>query len=299
MPKYRWEELDQTVKMIKDRLGLNEKKAPFATVVAGSGWGEVVKQKEFQELASVEFEELPIYQKTKLEGHARKWSLIKVSEGKYILLSSGREHIYQLPNCDDLSGPIALAYISKMLNIEELTLTCGCGSYTHQPGTILSLAAHINLMGVNPLQGVYAAKQNLVPMFPNQQEIWDVECRKSLNRCLTEQSLNVENGIYASLVGPTFESPAESLYYGGRIMPVMKKLELEAAALGMSMIPELMFGNALGLKIVGAGVVMNWLSGLVKDEIVQHKTGLEAIKPYYQQMAKGLANYLIERSSKH
>lgn len=151
------------------------------------------------------------------------------------------------------------------LGIHTLVLTNAAGAVNtrFRPGDLMFIEDHLNLMGDNPLKGPNLAQ--LGPRFPDLSEAYNKECLNTLQSVAHDLEIPVHTGIYAGLLGPTYETPAE----------VRMLRTLGADAVGMSTVPESIAANHLGVRVAGLSCITNLAAGLSPhklshDEVIEN-----------------------------
>ena len=224
---------------------------PHACLVCGSGWGEIIQA--LAPRSCIPYDDIIGLGPTTVSGHAGNLWLAE-SGGQEILLFQGRRHFYEDSEWGPVILPVLLAY---ELGVRSIILTNASGGIREdlQPGDFMILCDHINLMGSNPLLGV--PPHPAIPRFPDQSQVYCPDIRKKIHQAAKEIGQLVKEGIYLSLSGPAFETPAEILAYA----------KLGADAVGMSTVPEAMVANALGLQVGAISCITNLAAGRSKDTL--------------------------------
>jgi purine-nucleoside phosphorylase len=143
------------------------------------------------------------------------------------------------------------------LGIQTLVLTNAAGGVNtrFRPGDLMIIEDHLNLMGDNPLKGPNIAQ--LGPRFPDLSEAYSKTCVEALRQSAKEIGIDIHAGIYAGLLGPTYETPAEIRMFRG----------LGADAVGMSTVPESIAANHLGVRVAGISCITNLAAGLSPQKL--------------------------------
>jgi purine-nucleoside phosphorylase len=166
-----------------------------------------------------------------------------------------------------------------LLGIEYLFLTNASGGINadFHPGDIVTISDHINLSGRNPLVGPNLAE--LGPRFPDMGNAYDKELRELLHQVGKNNHVDLKSGVYCSVLGPTYETPAE-----------IRMLRIIGADLvGMSTVPEVIAANHLGLKVAGVACITNYAAG-IKQEKLSHAD----VKKVAEKAMVGFATVLTE-----
>ena len=172
-----------------------------------------------------------------------------------LVVAQGRVHLYEgHPAKDICAGVRAMA----AMGIDTLILTNAAGSTNPKfaPGHWMSITDQLNLSGQTPLLGG--------PNFFDMSAIYDPQLRAAFHSESRRQGFDLYQGVYASLLGPQYETPAEVRMLG----------KLGADAVGMSTALEAIQARALGLKVAGFSCLTNWGSGL-SDQPLSHQEVLE------------------------
>jgi purine-nucleoside phosphorylase len=140
-----------------------------------------------------------------------------------------------------------------------LTNAAGGVNIAYPPGTLMIIADHLNLSGRNPLIG--PNEDALGPRFPDLVDAWSPRLRGLMRRAAAEEGVTIEEGVYAGLLGPTFETPAE----------VRMLRTLGADAVGMSTVLEAIAARWAGLEIVGVSLVTNPGAGVTGQPLTHEE----------------------------
>jgi purine-nucleoside phosphorylase len=169
-------------------------------------------------------------------------------DGVPALAQSGRFHLYEGHEPAVAALPVRVFHA---LGIGTVLLTNAAGGIrrTFHPGTLMLIADHINMMGVNPLTGPVSQGDE---RFPDMSDPYDKDLRALAWRVATEEKIALQEGVYAGLLGPSYETKAE--------IEMMKRLG--ADAVGMSTVPEVIAARARGMKCVGISTITNLAAGL-------------------------------------
>lgn len=179
--------------------------------------------------------------------------------GTPVLMFQGRVHQYQGSSAWEAAYPARLA---AALGCEALIVTNAAGgvSLDLRTGDIVLISDHMNLMGTNPLTG-WPGPEGGNPFIP-MRDAYDPELREIARGAAAEESLALVDGVYAGLLGPCYETPAEVAHLRG----------IGADVVGMSTVPEVIAARALDLRVLGFSLVTNAAAG----EGLAHSEVLEA-----------------------
>jgi purine-nucleoside phosphorylase len=213
--------------------------SPVAGIILGTGLGGLVKEIDIQYV--LPYEEIPHFPVSTVEGHSGKLILGKVS-GKYVIVLQGRFHYYEGYTMSQVVFPVR---VMKNLGIGHLFLSNASGGVNpaFEIGDVMILNDHINLLPSNPLLGPNIAE--LGPRFPDMSEPYDRKLIAKAKNIAADLGYKVHEGVYVSLSGPCFETPAE--YKFMRI--------IGGDAVGMSTVPEVIAARHMGLPCFAVSVI--------------------------------------------
>ncbi len=227
---------------IRDVIGQRQ---PEVMVVLGSGLGGLADKVE--DAASIGYERLPGFHVPKVEGHAGKLVFGKLA-GVEVMLQSGRFHMYEGHSAAEAALPVR---VGSLLGIRTLIVTNASGGINRDftPGTLMLIRDHLNLTGRNPLEGPVRDGE---VRFPDMSVAYDAELRALAHRVAGERGIALAEGVYAGLLGPNYETPAE----------IRMLAMLGADAVGMSTVPEVIVARANGMRCLGISLVTNPAAGI-------------------------------------
>jgi purine-nucleoside phosphorylase len=243
--------------------------APRIGVVLGSGLGAVAEALGME--AEVSYGEVPGLHVSTVPGHAGRFVLVKPN-GVPVLIAQGRSHLYEgLP----AAQVTAQVRVMHGLGVRTLLLSNAAGAINNsfRVGELMLLSDHLNLTGTSPLLGG--------PNFKDMTEVYSKRLRATLHRIAKAEDIPLHEGVYAGLLGPQYETPAE----------IRMLRTLGADAVGMSTVLEAIQANALGMQVVGVSTLTNWAAGL-GDGVLSHEEVMATGKSVIGQMTalvRGLA----------
>lgn len=227
---------------IRERIGDLE---PVLGLVLGSGLGELGES--FAEAVEVPYDEIPGWPPVGVAGHSGVLVAGRLEDVPAIGLR-GRAHLYEGHPARVVTVPVrALA----ALGVRTLFVSNAAGAVHRRfrPGDLMLIADHINLMGRNPLIGPVVPGDE---RFPDMSDPYDAELRSIVRATALEEGVPLREGVYAGLLGPSYETPAE-----------IRMLErLGADAVGMSTVPEVITARAMGLRCFGVSCLTNYAAGI-------------------------------------
>ncbi|MCO4761207.1 MAG: purine-nucleoside phosphorylase [Myxococcales bacterium] len=239
-----------SVAAIREAIGVIESKlgtiqAPLGMIL-GSGLGGLADQ--IENPRSMSYNEIPHLPSSTVAGHAGrlvsgKW------QGRDVIALSGRVHRYEGHTLARVVLPVQLL---AGLGVHTVLVTNAAGAVnpSFAAGDLMVLSDHINMQGDSPLIG--SNDTRLGPRFPDMTVAYAAELRELTLRLAKERGLTVHEGVYAAVLGPSYETPAEVRMLG----------ILGADAVGMSTVPEVIAARHMGLRVLGLSCLTNMAAGL-------------------------------------
>ena len=244
---------------------------PKVGIVLGSGLGIFVKS--ITDATIIPYGDIPYFKNTSVEGHEGRLILGKVN-GVDVAVLQGRLHAYEGHSMEDIVFPVR---VLATLGVEAIILTNAAGgiNFKFSTGDLILIEDHINLMNSNPLVGPNIA--DLGPRFPDMTMAYNENLKQCFLEAAQEINYPLKKGIYCSLLGPTYETPAEV-----RMLRI-----LGADMVGMSTVPESIAANHLGIKVAGLSCITNMAAG-INHKKLKH----EDIKDEAQRVVETFSNLL-------
>lgn len=231
---------------------------PRVAVVLGSGLGAFAGT--LNDPTSIPYGEIPGWPVSTAVGHAGKLVFGKVS-GVETVVMSGRAHYYEgYTPAQVVFGVRVLAGLGVKTII--FTNAAGAVNISYQPGRLVLISDHINLQGFNPLIG--PNDEAVGPRFPDMSDAYSANLRAIALETAAESGIELNQGVYAALSGPSYETPAEIRYL--RV--------IGADLVGMSTVPEVIVANHLGVRCLAISCVTNMAAGILPFKI-NHEEVLE------------------------
>jgi len=245
---------------------------PRVAIVLGSGLGSLAG--EVRDARRIPYADIPGFPAAEVAGHKGELVLGTVA-GVPVVVQNGRFHLYE----GHAPGVVGLPVrVFHRLGVRTLIVTNAAGGVraTFRPGMLMLIADHINLTSRNPLAGPVEPGEE---RFPDMSDPYDHGLRARARDAAREAKVALEEGVYAGLLGPSYETPAE----------IRMLQRLGADAVGMSTVPEVVVARARHLPCLGFSVITNMAAGL-SSEKVSHEEVLAMGKRVASQLAT-----LIER----
>jgi len=233
----------RAAEQLGDRLALGS--APVAAIVLGSGLGGLAER--IEDARRVLFREVPGFPQATVHGHAGVLIAGKLA-GRPVLAMAGRFHLYEghSPRLAGYSTRVLHALGARTLFVSN---AAGGINRNFAAGDLMVVADHINLMFRNPLEGPLEPGDT---RFPDMSDPYDRGLRAMLHEAGKKLGVPLRDGVYAGLLGPSYETPAE-----------VRMLErLGADAVGMSTVPETIVARAVGMRVAGVSCITNLACGL-------------------------------------
>ncbi len=241
-------------------------KTPQIGLIMGSGLG--VLGDYIEESITIPYSDIPHFPLSTVEGHAGELIIGSLS-GKQVVLMRGRFHMYEGYEPAVTVFPVR---VMKQLGISQLIVTNAAGGIntTFSSGNLMLISDHLNLTGKNPLIGPNDAAFG--PRFPDMSEPYSNRLRMLAKEIAKEHKLDLQEGVYASVLGPSYETPAE-----------IKMLRiLGADAVGMSTVAEVIAARHSDIETAGISCISNMASGIL-DQPLSHDEVIETTEKVKSQ----------------
>lgn len=273
-------EKEYTEKLSQARRYINEKVniIPEMGIILGSGLGGFVQI--IEDKVSIPYRDIPNFPVSTVEGHKGELVFGKV-HGRPIVAMQGRFHYYEGYNMQEVTFPVR---VMQVLGVTGLIVTNAAGGINpaFHPGDLILIKDHINMMGDNPLKG--ANLSNLGPRFPDLSEGYDLEWRQKALPIAQELGISPQEGVYAAMSGPSYESPAEIRFLR----------TIGADLVGMSTVPEVIVANHGGMRVLGISCVTNMAAGILPQRLshVEVMETAERIEKQFVRFVQALVSAL-------
>ena len=218
----------------------------------GSGLGAFAK--ELQGADTIPYQDIPHFPCSTVEGHAGHLLF-----GRYanvpLAVMVGRVHAYEGYSAQEVAFP---ARVLTSFGVKTLVVTNAAGAINtaFKPGDLMIISDQLNLTGLNPMSG--PEETELGPRFIDLTEAYHAKLRSMCDAAGRAIGLNLRQGVYAGLLGPSYETPAEI-----RMLRAMG-----ADAVGMSTVLEVIAANQMGTKVLGISCMTNMAAGILPQKLV-------------------------------
>ncbi|MBI3694492.1 MAG: purine-nucleoside phosphorylase [Acidobacteria bacterium] len=233
--------------------------APAVGVVLGSGLEGFAAA--LSDRVEISYSEIPHWPRSTIAGHAGRLVCGTLGETGVVVLA-GRSHLYEGYSAREVTFPTR---VLGRLGIHALVLTNAAGgiNLALRPGQLVLICDHLNLQGTNPLVG--ENDERFGPRFPDISETYPARLRELARACGRELDLELAEGVYAAVCGPSYETPAEIRYLR----------TIGADMVGMSTVPEAIVAAHMGIPVLGISSISNMAAGILPQKI-SHEEVLEA-----------------------
>ena len=243
--------MTEAAELLRERHG--DRAVADIGLVLGSGLGAIAD--DVEDAVAIPYGELPGFPVGGVAGHAGRLVLGRLA-GRRVAVLQGRAHLYEGIAPAMVREPIRTL---RGIGAETVLLTNAAGSLDPAvgPGRLMAITDHINLTGANPLIG--PNDDEVGPRFPSLRDAYDPRLRAALHGAAARTGVELAEGVYLAVAGPTFETPAE----------IRAFRTLGADAVGMSTVPETIVARHAGLRVAAVSVITNLAEGL-SDEALSH-----------------------------
>lgn len=269
--KIMYEKIKETARFLMD-IGIDK---PEMGIVLGTGLGGIVKSIEIEK--KIPYHDIPNFPVSTVSGHSGTLIYGKLS-GKKVVAMQGRFHYYEGWEMSEVTFPIK---VMKLLGINRLIVSNACGGVNpkFKVGDIMIITDHINMMPEHPLRG--ENEEKFGPRFVDMHEPYSLNMIRLMKSIALENKINIQEGVYLALQGPTFETPAEY-----RMVKLMG-----ADAVGMSTVPEVIVAKHMGMECFGLSVITD-LGIEGKIEEVSHEAVQIAAKSSEDMISKLMKDFI-------
>jgi purine-nucleoside phosphorylase len=244
-----FEKAEEAAGFVRERIS----GSPRAAVVLGSGLGSFAESVEHP--VSIAYKEIPHFPRPTVEGHSGRLLVGSIAQTP-VAVMQGRVHAYEGYTPEEVTFPIR---VLGRLGITTLIVTNAAGGIRLglRQGQLVLISDHINFSGRNPVAG--PNDERLGPRFFDMTDAYSKRLR-----LLAHSAAELEEGIYLSLSGPSFETPAE----------IRAFRSWGADMVGMSTVQEVIVARHMGIEVVGISCVTNMAAGIL-DQPINHQEVME------------------------
>jgi purine-nucleoside phosphorylase len=269
-----WDRAGYAAEAIRKR----DERTPRAALVLGSGLGAYADTLKRQN--RIPYAEIPGFAISTVAGHAGTLVIGEV-EGMPVAVMQGRVHLYEGLGAAAVTFPVRALH---RLGATHLLITNSAGAVREQyaPGDLVLLRDHLNLTGTNPLLG--DNDERFGPRFPDMTDAYDPELRELALDVAAEQRIALKTGVYAGLLGPTYETPAE----------VRMVRALGGDLVGMSTVLEVIVARHMGMRVLGCSCASNLAAGLSEGPLTHEEVTetAERVRVTFEKLIDGVLRRL-------
>jgi len=269
---YTRQEYEAATNYIRERSSYR----PQIGMILGSGLNPLADA--VQDADRIPYTDVPNFPRPTVEGHAGQLVLGRL-QGLEVAIMQGRVHFYEGYPIQQVVFPVR---VLQVLGIKTLIVTNAAGGLNpqFQAGELMLIGDHLNLVGMtgnNPLFG--PNDESFGPRFPDMSQAYDPELRRIAREVARDNDIPLHEGVYASLGGPSFETPAEIRFLR----------TIGADAVGMSTAPEVVVARHGGVRVLGISGISNVL---VAEASAGHETTHEEVLAAGQQIVPRLTKVI-------
>jgi purine-nucleoside phosphorylase len=248
-------------------------------VVLGSGLGGFADR--LRDSVRVPYSDIPGFAVVSVSGHRGELVIGRIS-GIEVACLSGRVHLYEG------HAPARVVYGVRLLaelGCSAVLLTNAAGGIRAGllPGSLLLVSDHVNLTGANPLLG---PPEQSLPRFPDMTHAYDVRLRALAHEAAQVESITLHEGVYAGVLGPSYETPAE----------IRMLRTLGADVVGMSTVHEVIALRHRSVRVGAVSVVTNLAAGL-SDQPLDHADVQAAADAAHDRLSRLLERWIVAAGS--
>jgi purine-nucleoside phosphorylase len=228
-------EIDAAVRVVRSQTSAK----PEVALVLGTGLGALARQ--IEDPTVIEYATIPGFPVATVESHAGRL-VVGTLAGRTVVAMQGRFHRYEGYSLQQVTFPVR---VLRALGAKTLIVSNACGGMhpMWEPGDLMLIADHINLLGDNPLVG--PNDDSLGPRFPDMSAPYDASLRALARAVAAERKILLREGVYIAVAGPSLETRAE--YRALRM--------LGADVVGMSTVPEVIVAIHGGMRVLGISII--------------------------------------------
>jgi purine-nucleoside phosphorylase len=247
---------------------------PTIALVLGSGLGSFAD--ELADAVRIHYSQIPFFPQSTALGHPGQMVIGKAGEVPVIAMQ-GRVHLYEGYSVRQVAFPMR---VFGRMGIRSAILTNAAGGVNveYQQGALVVVTDHINLQGHNPLFG--PNEDRFGPRFPDMTEAYCRSYRQIAQSAARRLGKKLYEGVYAALMGPSYETPAEIRYLRA----------IGADLVGMSTVPEVIAARHMGIQVLAISCVTNMAAGIL-DQVLSHEEVLattERVKGDFIALLRGV-----------
>jgi purine-nucleoside phosphorylase len=231
---------------------------PEIGLVLGSGLGGFADS--LTDATRVPYAEIPAFPQSTAIGHAGRM-VVGNARDVPVAAMQGRVHLYEGYSAQEITFPIR---VFGRMGVRAVILTNAAGGINRSfsQGALVLICDHINLQGTNPLVGTN--DDRFGPRFPDMTQAYSRQYRQAAREEAGKLGIALHEGVYAALLGPSYETPAEIEYLR----------RIGADLVGMSTVAEVIAARHMGISVLAISCVTNMAAGIL-DQPLSHAEVME------------------------
>jgi len=271
------EQIDEAADTVRKRSSYK----PRAALILGSGLNGLADSVQKPDV--IPFGELPHMPVSTVHGHMGRL-VIGELEGQIVFVMQGRVHFYEGYTMGQITLPIR---IMQRLGIEMLFVTNAAGGVNPDfvPGDVMLITDNLNLIGMTGMNPLFGPNLDVLgPRFPDMSQAYDRELMNKARKAALDEEIQLREGVYCCLSGPSFEGPADLRFLRA----------VGADAVGMSTVPEVIIARHGGMRVLGLSGISN-KANLDGSTMTTHEEVIEAgkvITPKVEKIVRGVLRSL-------
>lgn len=232
---------------------------PSIGVVLGSGLGAFAE--ELGDRVEIPYTDIPGWPGSTAIGHAGRL-VFGTTGGANVAVMAGRAHLYEGYTAAQVTYGVR---VLRSLGVQSVVFTNAAGgiNLALERGGLVLISDHINLQGANPLVG--PNDDSMGPRFPDMSDAYTRQYRDIARALAVELCIPISEGVYAAMLGPSYETPAEIRFLR----------TIGADVVGMSTVAEVIAANHMGMKVLCISCVTNMAAGVLPQQKINHEEVLE------------------------
>lgn len=267
------EQINRAAEAVRERIDIQ----PEIGMILGSGLGNLAESVE--DAVLIPYAEIPEWPISTVVGHVGRLVIGRL-ENKYVLVMQGRVHFYEGYSIVQVGLPVR---VMQALGLHSLIVTNAAGAVhpDYAPGDLMLITDHINLPGMAGLNPLYGPNLDAFgPRFPDMSRAYDAEYADLARQVARQSGIEMREGVYVFLSGPSFESPADLRFLRG----------IGVDAVGMSTVPEVIVARHGGMRVLGISGISNKanLDGLTTTTHEEVLEAGEVIVPKLTTILRGV-----------
>lgn len=272
-----YDKLINCYESIKDRVPFT----PKVALILGSGLGDYANSIEY--VSEIPYESIDGFPVSTVPGHEGKFVFGYVNKVPVVCMK-GRVHYYEGYNVQDVVLPIRIMY---KMGAEILFITNAAGGLQDgmKAGDFMVVNDHISLFAPNPLIGPNI--EELGERFPDMTKIYDMDLYNKILKAASDNAVNIKEGVYAQVTGPSFETPAE--------IRMLKTLGVDSV--GMSTVVEAITAHHMGMRVCCISSICNLAAGISPTPLTHkevQEAGLMAAPIFAKLVTSSIENFYNE-----